>query len=283
MKKDYYYYCYILSGDASDRIFLSFLGEALAIQHGIQVIEVNSQALRLTGLAPQDNYEDILSDIMYENTADEPGSVSREVLFAIMDDDSFVSTATTIVTIIPTNDKAIINFDGGARNLVYDEFSRTPLDLFRENDTITDSDGNTLEWLTVSLEPGVDPNDVLAADAGDTGLTVTITPAGDGEILLNISGNGTFAAYKSVLNTVTFVNLFPGMEQETRRLAVVTFDGETQCADSHITIAITGFNDPPMCFFVEVVSPLWNFVQTFRNRQAKIKSIWNHTFLRMPP
>ena len=252
---DHSSHCSFSSGGPSDRVYLSFIGEAFAAQHGINVTTVNPQTLRLTGRAPQGNYGDILSEILYENSANEPGSVTREVLFAIVDIGfGFVSTATTFVTIIPVNDKANINFAGGARNLEYDEFSRTPLNLFNANDTITDSDGSTLEWLAIRLEPGVDPNDVLAADAGGTGLMVAITRVGNGEILLNISGDGTFAAYESVLSSVTFVNLFPGMENDTRILNVVTFDGETRCEDRHITIDIGGFNDPPLCFFGEVVS-----------------------------
>lgn len=190
---------------------------------------------------------------MYENIADEPGNVTREVLFTIMDEVGFVSMATATVSIVPTNDQAIITFAGGPRNLLYDEFVRTPINLFNASDTITDSDGNSLEWLTIRLAPGVDPNDVLAADAGNTGLTVTVTTESNGEIFLNISGNADLSLYESVLNSVTFVNVFPGIAQDTRRLDVVTFDGETASGVHPITIAIGGFNDPPMCFFLEMV------------------------------
>jgi hypothetical protein len=240
-----------VTGDATaDVVFLSeLIGTSLAAQYGIQVMAVDTLTLRLTGQAPQAEYGDVLSEIKYENTADEPGNVTREVQFTIEDNDGFISMATTRVTIIPTNDRAIITFGDGTRSLVYDESARIPLNLFNENDTITDSDGNTLDWLAIRLTPGVDSSDVIAVDVEGTGLMVTTTTASDGEVLLNISGNADLSDYESILNSVTFVNVFPGMAQAPRRLEVVTYDGETPSAVHPITIAIDSFNDPPLCFF----------------------------------
>lgn len=246
-------------------MFISEIGQVFASQFGIEVTEVSQHIIRLTGQAPQTDYEEILGDVMYENVADEPGDITRRVLFSITDINDFVSTATTTVSILPTNDRAIITFVGGpAQNLRYDELTRSPINLFNESDTITDSDGNSLEWLTIHLTPGVDPNDALAASAGSTGLTVTVVAFGDGEILLNVSrtvpifgspGNAELALYESVLESVTFVNDFPGVILgEQRRIEVVTFDGETMSDVHPITITIDGYNDPPMCFFNEVVS-----------------------------
>ena len=216
---------------------------------------VDSTTLRLSGQASQASYGDILSEISYSNTADEPGNVTRQVFFSIRDERSFENFAVASVSIIPTNDRAIITFAGGSpQTLRYSEFSRTNINLFNENDTITDSDGNTLEWLILHLTPGIDSNDMLMADTGDTGLTVETTTASDGEILLNISGTANLSLYETVLTSVTFVNFFPGISLDNRMLQAVTFDGETQSAVHPITITISDFNDPPMCFFNERVS-----------------------------
>lgn len=214
---------------------------------------IDQQTLRLTGLAPQPDYEDVLSEVTYENTADEPGDVTHQALFTIEDEDGVVVTATATVHVVSTNDQAILTFAGGSRDLTYDEFLREPIALFEGNDGITDSDGDTLVWLTVQITPGVDINDVLAADTGDTGLMVSVVMSDDGEVLLNISGKAEHALYESVLTSVTFVNTFPGMAQDERRLEVVTFDGETESDTYYITIAIDGFDDPPMCSFTQEV------------------------------
>lgn len=229
-------------------------GISLTQMTGITGEGVESQTLLLTGEAAQGVYENALNEIMFENVADEPGSVVRQVIFTIMDRDGFISTAVTTVQIVPTNDQAILNFAGGPRVLVYDEQSRLPINLFDPNDAITDSDGDSLEWLSVILTPGIDANDRISADAGITGLVVTVSSTDDGEVFVNISGNANFPAYESVLNSITFVNTFPGISQENRLIQVVTFDGETRSPTYTITITIGGFNDPPMCFFGQVVS-----------------------------
>lgn len=222
-------------------------------EHGIAVSVIDQQTLRLSGVAAQPDYEDVLSEVTYENMADEPGDVTRRALFAIEDEDGVVVTATTTVQVVSTNDRAILTFSGGSRDLMYDESVREPIALFGGDDTITDSDGETLVWLTIRLTPGVDVNDVLAADAGSTGLTVSVVTSADGEVFLNISGSAEHALYESVLTSVTFVNTFPGMALDTRRLEVVPFDGETESDTYFITIAIDSFDDPPMCFFNQEV------------------------------
>ena len=220
----------------------------------INVTEMSS-LLQFSGRDDQQSYANLLSEVKFENTADEPGAVSRQVLFSIVDDKGRLVTATATVQIIPTNDRAIITFAGDQqRRLVYLEGSRQPIHLFNENDTITDSDGDMLSWLSITLTPGVDVNDVLDAEEGNTGLTVTVTPSDNGEVLLNISGDATFAAYEAVLETVTFSNTFPGIAAADRVIQVVTFDGETESAEHTITVNITQFNDLPMCYFGQVVS-----------------------------
>ncbi len=215
--------------------------------------QINDQMLQFTGREDQQAYDDILIEVMFENTADEPGAVTRQVLFSITDDVGRVITATASVQIIPTNDRAVITFAGGPRRLVYNEFRRQPIRLFNESDTITDSDGNALDWLSITLTPGVDINDTLSAEEGDSGLTVMNVTQPSGEVLLNISGYASFSAYEGVLDTVTFSNVFPGLSQVDRVIQVVTFDGMTESADHTITIFIVGFNDPPMCYFGQVV------------------------------
>lgn len=236
-------------GTDFDMVFLNFAGDALAAQYSISVTQPNPQSLRLTRRVDQQQYAEVLREVMYENTADEPGSVVRSVVFTIVDSIGFIGTATTNVQIIPTNDRAVINFSGGPRSLSFSEHTRQSVSLFDENDNITDSDGDSLQWLSIHITPGIDEYDILTAEEGETGLTVTVTATGEGEVLLNISGYAAFSVYESVLSTVTFVNMFPGISQAQRNVEVVAFDGETPSAIHPITIAIVGFNDPPMCFF----------------------------------
>ncbi len=226
-----------------DRIFIESNGDLIANMSDVSITSNSSAGtLVLTGTTLQSVYELILRDIYYENTADEPGAIQRLVQLTI-EDGVFSSSAFTIVVIIPTNDPAFFNFT--SRQLVFDEAARTPLFLFSENDTLVDPDGGTLQWIAITIVSPIDPNDTLVADVQGTGLQVY----GNGGRMLNISGMGSFIDYERILDTVTYNNLFPGMNTTERVISVFTFDGITESFVHLITISVISFDDQPMCFF----------------------------------
>jgi hypothetical protein len=202
--------------------------------------------LVLSGTELQSIYELILREVYFENTADEPGATQRLVQLTI-EDEVFSSSAFTTVVIIPTNDPAFFNFI--SRQLEYDEAARTPLYLFNQNDTLIDPDGGTLQWITITIVSPSDPNDTLVADVQDTGLQVY----GNGGGMLNISGEGNFVDYERVLDTVTYDNLFPGINLAERVINVITFDGMTESFVHVITIDVIPSDDQPMCFFDNIL------------------------------
>ena len=227
---------------------------------GINITQLNDQTISLTGRVDQQHYETVLIDVLYENTAEEPGDLTRQILFMIIDTDGFISTATTTVRVIPTNDRPIITLAGTPRILIFDEVGRRPVSLFSVNDTITDDDGSTLEWLSIVLSPGIDTLDVLNGNRGTNPLHVNITTFSDGAISLNITGNANFAAYEEVLNSITFSNIFTGISQVPRIFQVEAFDGLNSSNIQNIRIDIGQFNDPPVCYFGQVVSSSYSFI-----------------------
>ena len=246
------YYCFTVSQlhfsfltdfTEDDRIFIETDGDLIANMSDISIItNSTSGTLVLSGTALQSIYELILREVYYENTADEPGDTQRLVQLTI-GDRVFTSSAFTTVIIIPTNDPAFFNFT--SRQLTFDEEARTPLYLFSQNDTLIDPDGGTLQWITITIISPSDPNDMLVADVQGTGLQIN----GYGGSMLNISGEGSFMDYERVLNTVTYNNLFPGMDTMERMIHVFTFDGTTLSFVHNITVNVTPYDDPPICFF----------------------------------
>ncbi len=170
----------------------------------------------------------------------------------------FSANATTTVDIVPVNDPAFLNFQ--SRSLIFNEATRNEVFLFEPGDTITDSDGITLEWISLEIISPVDSYDAFAVNIGTSNLVVDYRSASEGERrLLNISGTADNATYVEVLQTVSFVNVFPGLELANRLVEVTTYDGETESPPHSITIIIQPFDDPPMCFFGEwVCIPLQN-------------------------
>lgn len=226
-------------------------GELVAEQNDINISQPDNSTLLLTNEAPQSVYQAVLSEIYFLNVADEPGSVQRMIQFTA-DDGTFNSTAVATVEIVPTNDPAFFNFT--TRELTFDESTRTPVNLFSQDDVLIDPDenGGFLQWITISIISPNDPDDVL--EGNDQGSGLSINP-NDGR-LLNISGNGSFAQYEAVLNTVVYYNNFPGMNTTERMINVSTFDGMTVSFVHSVIITVIPFDDQPMCYFDMLVSIL---------------------------
>jgi len=142
------------------------------------------------------------------------------------------------------------------RTLVFNESTGSPLPLFTSMDNITDSDGQTLLWLSVEISPMIDAMDMLSGNALNTGLSLEVTTTDTGNILLNVSGEANHSIYEQVLQTITFVNDFPGINATQRQIWVVTYDGITESPAHNIYITIDLFDDDPVCFFNTMVSNL---------------------------
>ena len=238
----------------SDMIFISEYGHDLANEGNmnISVLQLDSQSISFSGQVEQSQYELVLSEVYFVNNEDEPGSRLVTVNFTITED-NFVSVATTQVEVLPTNDPVFFNFE--EKSLSYREEERRPVNLFNANDTLSDSDGSSLEsvYITIVSDLNIDPFDVLAADAGNSGLTVMADSNDRGRTLV-ISGVANFSVYESVLQTVTFANTFPGILSHQRNITVVTFDGMTSSPIHTILIDVVLFDDPPICYFDVLVS-----------------------------
>ena len=227
-----------------DAVFVQPNGELIATMSNISISVPEPGTLALYGMAPQSVYQSVIREVYYVNSADEPGATQRLVQLTI-EDEMFASSAFTSVTIVPTNDPAFLNFT--SRELTFNESARTPLYLFdRGNSILMDPDGMALQWLTISIVSPIDPNDTLVADVQGTELQQVVTNGGR---MLNISGEGSLTDCQTVLSTVTYNNLFPGMNVTERSIEVSTFDGMTISFVHFIDIIVIPFDDQPMCFF----------------------------------
>ncbi len=212
----------------------------------------------MTGEAIQSMYATILGQVKFVNNEDEPGDRSVSINFTIRDDE-FVALATSTVQLVSTNDPVFVSFYP-TKNLTYDEESQQPLFLF-QNDTLSDSDGNMLQNITISIVNIFDENDQLAAvadeltaEAGDSGLQVTVSKSSGTAHTLVLSGNASLAVYEAVLRNATFINTFPGLNTYQRNITVVTCDGMTESPPHYILLDIVAFDDPSICYFGQLVS-----------------------------
>ena len=217
------------------------------------MVTVNEMAtvINVTGNASVEHYINLLSQVTFVSTAGEPGNTSRTVVFELVDDRGFSVSAQCVVTIVPTNDPAVFNFNGSV--VTFDERTGTPVNLFQSSDSLSDPDGDSLLWTTLEIRPSIDEMDVLSVDLGTSGLVYELSTNTDNNTVLNITGYANFSVYESVLRTITFSNPSPGLSQSSRTIHVVTFDGKTESPPTLITIFIDGFDDSPVCYFDSMV------------------------------
>jgi len=235
---------------SNDIIFVNKFGRALADQYDIRISQINDQTILFNMTSSLQQYNDVLREVMYDNTAEEPGDGTRVVVTTITDEAGNLVSAYTTINITSTNDPATI-FQG-ERTLTFNERTRIPLSLFNSTDTISDPDDSMLTWIYIAItneSVGRFGYDTLMADYGATNLQIT----NETRTSLNISGMASFKDYESVLQTVTFSNIYPGIEGHTRTVIIQTFDGQGPPGNQTIRINIAPFNDPPICYFGELV------------------------------
>ena len=204
----------------------------------------------------------MLAEVFFQNLAEEPGDGERSVTFFITDGE-FNDTSTTTVQIRATNDPALFSFS--EKSLTFFEQTRDPVSLFGPEDTLSDADGtNILQWMTIAIAPNIDSMDILDASSSNDRLNVALFTSALGNVYrLNISGEANFSVYEEVLSTVTFSNDFPGINDSTRNIEVITFDGLNESPLHLIFLSINTTDDPPVCYFGSRVRlgvrlpPLW--------------------------
>ena len=242
-------HCFSTPGSTPyDQLFLSEAGQGLATEAGISWEQPDNQTLVFRNPAPQEDYRAVLAEVFFQNLADEPGDTERDVTFFITDGD-FNDTSTTTVQIRATNDPALFSF--AEKSLTFFEQTRDPVSLFAAEDTLSDSDGtDVLQWVTIAITPNIDSMDILDVSSSNDLLNVDRFTSALGNVYrLNISGEANFSVYEEVLRTVTFSNDFPGINDSTRNIEVVTFDGLNESPPHFIFLSINTTDDPPMCYF----------------------------------
>ena len=221
---------------------------ARANSFDVTVQQPNNQTISLSGRAKQSDYVEVLSEVLFINAEDEPGNRSITINFSITDD-PFVAMATVTVQIVPTNDPVFFNFR--VKTLVYEEEFQQPLFLFSSSDFLSDSDGSILHSVTIIIDSPYDAYDSLSVDSSGSDLEVLYNNSTQ---TLVISGVAELSTYEQVLRNVSFLNTFPGLDISQRNISVVTFDGMTSSPPHYILVDITPFDDPPICYFMQLVS-----------------------------
>ena len=195
---------------------------------------------------PQDELNNLIRGITYENTSENPTSGDRTLTFTVTDSSSLTSDpAVSTVSVVAENDAPTLDLDEDNSSDVVDPdytnlFTDSPVAIADSDTIIVDSDDENLESATVTLTNSFTGDELLvdgtnAVDGGDftttngntIGFSATDT---DGQIIVTLTGAAPLADYQEAIEVITFNNTASSPKSD-RIVEVVVNDGD---ADSNI-------------------------------------------------
>ena len=206
----------------------------------------NGSTLLLEGPASVAEFQAILSTLSYNNMAEEPSPVTRNISIIVYDED-FESERGLIQVIIQlVNDIPLIAIPPHELMVNYIEGSGQV--AIAANVTISDNDHTELTQLTaVILNPLDQPNEFLSISIPNgTNITSEYNPDNG---LLILSGIASLDDYQTTLRSLSYENLEanPGFpDTAPRMIQVIAFDGSNYSLPLELLLTFDSVNDPPM-------------------------------------
>ena len=212
--------------------------------------------LNISGLATLDDYEAILRTVTYENTADEPVLVNRNVLFTLSDGELTSSPVYASVTMIPINDSPRFNDISVIQPSINEDERNNPgvtvhqmaFNLIEDDDdnatrgiAIIDVDSSNGQW-EYSIETAAGTWHPIHRDLDiSRAVLLRATRANSVRFVPNVDFNGN--------TTVTFVawDASDGLPDGTEKVAISSNETDPFSSDFRtITIQVLPVNDAPV-------------------------------------
>jgi hypothetical protein len=196
--------------------------------------------LTLTGTDTVANYEAALQSVTYENSSDDPSTLSRTVTWTATDGSETSAPATSTINVTAVNDPPVITTTGGVTPFTEDGGPVVVDSML----TVTDADDTNLESATVSLASAPDGGlETLAVASPGTNCTgLAVTPGNP----LTITGSALVATYETCLRNVTYDNASQDPNTTDRTVQFVANDGDDDSNTATKTVTVTAVNDPPV-------------------------------------
>jgi hypothetical protein len=214
------------------------LGLPASLPSGITPDTSVTGTITLTGTATITDYETVLSQITYENTAATPTQGTRTVTFTVYDPDNAQGSDTRDITVGTQNDAPTVTASAGA--LAYTE-GQSP-QLIDLTITVNDPDDTNLEGATIEITGGfVDTEDTLSVASA---LPSNINPDTSVAGTITLTGTASVGDYEIALRKIAYENTSDNPDTTTRTVTFTVDDGTDTGSDTR-DIEITAENDAP--------------------------------------
>ncbi|MGB3533457.1 MAG: DUF4347 domain-containing protein [Microcoleaceae cyanobacterium] len=223
--------------------------------------------LSFTGEASVADYEQAISQVVYNNTSNNPATEARVVEVIVNDGQGDSSpAAVTEITIFPVNDPALVDLDGAAEgNNFTTSFTEggDPAAISNPGNTaIADSDSTTIATAVITLTNPLDPGAETLGVSGELpdGITAGTYNGSTGQLIL--TGEASLADYQTAISSVVYENVSADPNLTPRSVEVVVNDSINDSNIASTTITIAPTNASPIANRDQITTRL-NTVITF--------------------
>ena len=200
--------------------------------------------------APKEQFQLALRTLRYNNSLEEPEGGVRTLTFIVSDNVGLSAPVNSSIFVENINDSPQLDLNDyiiDVNNFVSYTEGQGPLVLSNDSALrLIDHDNDTLQGARIVLVEAPDADyEVLAANVTDTNITAFYD---NSTYTLFLSGNDTVEAYASVLETVTYSNLYanPGFpDEQERQVHFFISDGNSESYVAIAFISFTGVNNRP--------------------------------------
>ncbi|HEX8587646.1 retention module-containing protein, partial [Pseudomonas sp.] len=219
----------------------------------VNTATVNGQiVLTLTGAATAAEYEAVIKSITFQNSSQDPSVADRTITVTVNDGQNDSVPVSSIVHVVAVNDAPTVSFTGT------DFVENGAAQALVGNLQIGDVDGGQLSGAKITVT-GVQAEDLIASPAfqsGNTGTTgsgisYTLGNDGNGNVVIQLSGNASIADYTTLINSITYANNSDAPITTPRGVTIEVTDVDTH-GTSNLTgsatgeVSITPVNDAPV-------------------------------------
>ena len=209
------------------------------------------------------NLETDLMQVRFTSDSRNPYPLLQRVSFSLQDV-NFTTYSFTDVTIIPVNDRPIVdlnvtNSSYPNTNIIYDiSAGVTSVAIVGSmGSLITDVDNDSLQSLTLTLQEFTNTNNMVTPRTDGNRESIEIpsnltafglSSSGFSQVTstLVINGQASLIDYTTVLDAIVYQNLQPNPTTNIRRVTVVADDGNLTSIPVRATILFVGENHPPI-------------------------------------
>ncbi len=201
----------------------------------------------------------LVDGLAYENSSDDPTTANRVVTLTSIQDsggtlnggvDTTALAIASTVSITAVNDAPVIDLDADNSTASGLDYRTNFVDggaavSIVDTDLVLADAESDLQSITVTITNVFESGgkEILAASAGSTGLIITFDPSPTPTTaVLTITGPGTLANFKSVLDTVTYQNTQNNPDTTTRAITFTAYDGSDTnvVATTYVSVFLVG-------------------------------------------